>query len=252
MKYLICFLFITITSFKVYGQELNMNVQLNAPRLQLVDPKVFDALEKDIYELLNNTRWTDDEFENFEKIEGNLNITITEEISNTAFRADFFIQTTRPVYNSNYKTQVLNFVDKDVTFTYREYQPIQNSYNTYIDPLSSLLTYYVYMILAADYDTFEPYGGDPHYQTVQNIINAIPPGVSKGTGWDQQGNRRNRFWMYENNNNPRLRPMRQAIYEFHRSSLDKMHEDADRSRAIMVSALTTIEQVNNAVPNSSP
>ncbi|NNE25424.1 MAG: DUF4835 family protein, partial [Saprospiraceae bacterium] len=77
------------------------------------------------------------------------------------------------------------------------------------------------------------------------------PGVAKGSGWDQLGNRRNRFFMYENNNNPRLRPMRQAIYEYHRSSLDMMHEDPDRSRAIMVSALTTIEQVNNAVPNSA-
>ena len=202
-------------------------------------------------ELLNNTRWTDDEFEDFEKIEGNLNMTITEELSNTSFKADFFIQTSRPIFNSNYKTQVLNFVDKGVVFTYRELQPLQNSYNTYIDQLSSLLTYYVYMILAADYDTYSPYGGDPHYKTVQNIINAIPPGIVQGTGWDQLGNRRNRFWMWENNNNPRLRPMREALYEYHRNSLDKMADDADRSRAIMVSALTTIDQVNNAVPNSS-
>ncbi|NNE27471.1 MAG: DUF4835 family protein, partial [Saprospiraceae bacterium] len=179
MKYLICCLLFTLTSIKSIGQELNLNVQVKAPRLQLVDPRVFETLERDMYELINNTRWTDDEFEDFEKIEGNINVTITEELSNTSFRADFFIQTSRPVYNSNYKTQVLNFVDKDVTFTYRELQPLQNSYNTYIDQLSSLLTYYVYMILAADYDTYEPYGGDPHYQTVQNIINAIPPGVAK-------------------------------------------------------------------------
>ena len=150
MKYfsILAFLFLIISCAD--AQELNINVQVKAPRLQLVDPKVFETLEKEVYEFLNNTRWTDDELENFEKIEGNLNITITEEVSNTGFKADFFIQTIRPVFNSNYKTQVLNFVDKGVFFVYRELQPIENSYNAYVDPLSTLLTYYVYMILGAD------------------------------------------------------------------------------------------------------
>lgn len=233
------------------AQELNINVQVKAPRLQLVDPKVFETLEKEVYEFLNNTRWTDDEFEDFEKIEGNLNITITEELSNTSFKADFFVQTIRPVYKSNYKTQVLNFVDKGVPFVYRELQPIENSFNTYIDPLSSLLTYYVYMILGADYDTFSPLGGEAHFNTMQNIISAIPPNIAKGSGWDPQGNRRNRYWMLDNFLNPRLKPMRQANYEYHRLSMDNMHEDADKSRAILVSSLTTIDQVNNAEQNTA-
>ncbi|MBT8233338.1 MAG: DUF4835 family protein, partial [Bacteroidia bacterium] len=143
------------------AQELNIKVKVNAPRLNLVDPKVFETLEKQISEFLNNTRWTDDEFEPHEKIEGNVNVTITGELSATSFAADFFIQTIRPVYNSNYKSQILNFVDK-VSFSYQEFQPIENSYNTYYDPLSSLLTYYAYLMLAADYDTFEMLGGDKY------------------------------------------------------------------------------------------
>lgn len=251
MRYLSILLLVVFCFGKNQAQEMNITVQVKAPRLQLVDPKVFKTLEKEIYEFVNNTRWTDDEFEDFEKIEGNLNVTITEELSQTGFKADFFVQTVRPVFNSNYKTQVLNFVDKGVPFTYRELQPIENSFNNYIDPLSSLLTYYVYLMLGADYDTFEVYGGEDHFRTIQNIIAALPANVSKGTGWDQQGNRRNRFWIMDNFVNPRMKPMRQAMYELHRLSLDEMHRDADKSRAIMVSALTTIDQVNRAVPNSA-
>jgi len=251
MKYSILLISFLFSSMLGKAQELNINVQVKAPRLQLVDPKVFQTLEKEVYEFLNNTRWTDDEYETFEKIEGNLNITITEEISNTSFKADVFVQTLRPVFNSNYKSQVLNLVDKGVAFTYRELQPLENSYSSYSDALSAILTYYAYFILASDYDTYEPFGGDAHFQTVENIISSIPPNVSKSTGWDQQGSRRNRYWMSENMRNPRIKPLRQAVYEYHRQSLDNMHEDSDKSRAIMVSALTTFEQVNNSVNNTA-
>ncbi|MBT8191114.1 MAG: DUF4835 family protein [Bacteroidia bacterium] len=251
MKYISILVISLFMLSSANAQELNINVQVKAPRLQLVDPKVFETLEKEVYEFINNTRWTDDEFEDFEKIEGNLNITITEELSQTSFKADFFVQTIRPVYKSNYKSQVLNFVDKGVPFVYRELQPLENSFNTYIDPLSSLLTYYVYMILGADYDTYSLLGGEPHFKTMQNIISAIPPNLASGSGWDPQGNRRNRFWTMDNFLNPRLKPLRQAVYEYHRMSMDNMHEDADKSRAILVSALTTIEQVNKSEQNTA-
>lgn len=250
MKRLIIFILL-IGYNTIQAQELNITVQVKAPRLQLVDPKVFQTLEKEVFEFLNNTKWTDDEYEDFEKIEGTLNITITEELSQTAFKADFFLQTLRPVFNSNYKTQLINWVDKGVAFTYREFQPIENSYNTYSDPFSSLLTYYVYLILGYDYDSYASMGGDQHFKTLQNIVTTIPPQLAENSGWDQQGNRRNRYWIMENMNNPRIRPLRQAMYEYHLQSLDKMAEDADKSRAVMLSALTTIDQVNNAVRNSA-
>jgi hypothetical protein len=137
MRYLIVFSLIFFSTL-VRSQELNINVDISAPRLNLVDPKVFETMESQISDFINKTKWTDDEFEEFEKIEGNINITITAELSATSFAADIYVQSIRPVFNSNYKTQVINFLDK-VTFTYREFQPIHNSYNAFYDPLSSLL-----------------------------------------------------------------------------------------------------------------
>ena len=239
-----------ITGTFLKAQELNINVSVSAPRLNLVDPKVFETMETQISDFINKTKWTDDEYENHEKIEGNINITITSELSATSFTADIYVQSVRPVFNSNYKTQLVNFLDK-VQFNYQEYQPIENSYNSYYDPLSSMLCYYVYILLGADYDSYSLLGGDPHYETAWNIVNNIPSGAGGLQGeWSSKGDNRNKYWIIENIRNPRVRPLRQAMYEYHINSLDKMNEDAARSRAIMLSALTSAQDVNRAYPNS--
>lgn len=250
MKKSILFIFLIFLSFAAKAQELNVKVKVNAPRLNLVDPKVFQTLENQISNFLNRTKWTDDEFEEFEKIEANLNITITGELTATSFAADVFLQTVRPIYNSNYKSQVLNFLDK-VSFSYQEFQPIENSYNTYYDPLSSLLTYYAYLMLGSDYDTYSLLGGDKHFQVAQKIINAIPSSSNAmASEWRSDGDQRNKYWIIENILNPRVRPLRQAIYDYYINSMDKMSEDASRSRAVMLSALTTANNVHRAYPNS--
>jgi len=250
MKKNFLFVVLLLTAMALKAQELNIQVKVSAPRLNLVDPKVFQTMEKQISEFVNNTRWTDDQFEPKEKIEGNLNITITSEISATSFTADIYIQTLRPVFNSNYKSQVLNFVDK-VSFEYQEYQPIENSFNSYYDPLSSLFTFYSYLILGADYDTFAQLGGDKHYQVAQKIVSSIPSNITAlRSEWTSEGSDRNKYWIMENIMNPRVRPLRQSIYEYYINSMDRMHEDASRSRAIMLSALTSINSVHRSYPNS--
>ncbi len=243
---------ISIISFRSFAQELNIDVQVKAPRIVSTDPKVFESLENQISEFLNQTKWTEDEFEDFEKIEGNVNVTITEDINGSTFVADIFVQTIRPVFKSTYKTQVLNLVDNGVRFSYIENQPIENSTQNYFDPLSSVLTYYAYMIIAYDYDTFSSLGGDPYFTIAQNIVNGIPANTPNAPrDWGALGNRRNKYWMVENMMNPRVRPMRQALYEYYIQSLDKMSEDIDKSKAIMVSSLSTIQQVHASYPNSS-
>jgi len=44
--------------------------------------------------------------------------------------------------------------------------------------------------------------------------------------------------------------MRVANYEYHMKSLDAMTSDAEKSKAIMMGALTTIEKIDDGYPNS--
>lgn len=235
----------------MFAQELNIEVKIVAPSLQIADPQIFTTLENQIEDFLNNTSWTDDEYENFEKIDGSLNITIKQEYSASSFSADFFFQTLRPVYNSNYVTQLINYIDKNVPLNYTNNQPIRKSIDSYIDNLSSLLTFYAVTIIAFDYDSFSPAGGEKYFQQGQNILNSIPPAVmEQDDNWSNKGKKRNRYYLIENVLNPRVRNYRQAFYEYHRQGLDGMAEDSGKSTAIMTGALTAIDQVHKDYPNS--
>lgn len=250
MKHCFLFLFV-LASLSICAQELNITVQVVAPNVTTTDPKVFGDMEQNISEFLNATDWTDDDYEDFEKIEGTLKITVSDEISSTAFAGDFFIQSLRPVFNSSYKTQLINYVDQGVIFEYRERQPIRRSEDNYSDNLSSILTFYALTLIAMDYDSFSPRGGDKYWQKANQLLNSIPEAIkSTDDKWGNKIGDQNRFWLVENMLNPRVKPFRQAFYEYHRMSLDAMTIDTDRSKAIMTSAITAIGQVEKDLPNN--
>ncbi|MDA9773858.1 DUF4835 family protein [Saprospiraceae bacterium] len=235
---------------KTYAQELNFSVAVKAPQLNTTDERVIKTLEKEIEEFLNNTKWTDDDFEDEERIEGNLLITITRENGANNFVSDFTIQSIRPVFNSEYKTQLLNYKDEGYNFSYQENQPIRNSSEKYFDNLSTILTFYAYVVLGLDYDSFSKLGGQPYFEIANNIITSLPSSLSNSGQWAKTSNRKSRFWLMENITSPRLRTMREALYSFHRRGLDAMSEDAGKGKAVILSSLKVIQKANTTYPNS--
>ena len=233
------------------AQELNFTVNVNIQKLQTVDPSVFSTLENTLQEFVNNQKWTNDAFEQEERIEGNILLTVQEELSPTSFKASLAIQSSRPIYHSDAKTLMLNHIDNEVTFNYQQYDPLQYSKNTFTDNLSVVIAFYMYVIIGLDYDSFSPYGGEPYFQEAQDIVNNIPQGVlGEDAGWNSLKSDRNRFWIIENILSPRSRDFRQAIYDYHRQSIDVMADDLATGRAILIQALEGVGKTNQAYPNS--
>ena len=233
------------------AQELKVNVRTNTQKLQQADPQIFETLSNSVEEFINNQKWTDDAFEPEERIEANILITIQEELSQVAFKADIAVQASRPVYNSNYETPLLNYIDKSVVFTYEPYQPIQFSLNRFNDNLSSCLGFYAYIILGLDYDSFSAFGGEPHFQAAQEIVNNVPDGAAAASpGWRAIDGDPSRFFMIENLLSPRVRPFRQAWYEYHRQGLDVAASDVTTCRAIIAAAMEQFRDVDQSYPNS--
>jgi hypothetical protein len=138
-----------------------------------------------------------------------------------------------------------------VLITYEEYQQLEDSRDIFNDNLSSVLSYYAYLILGYDYDSFSELGGDRYFRIAQSIINTIPPGVqSQDNGWSSLGNKANRYWIVENMQSPKMRPYREAMYKYHRLGLDLMHSDKVEATAVLVEALTTIDDVRASYPNT--
>lgn len=241
----------TLTFNSLFCQEVEFQITINTPKLQTTDPKVFEDLRGNLENFLNNQKWTDHEYEQDEKIKCNIQLTIREEVSATSFRADLNIQSTRPVYGSNYETALLTHVDKDVDFTYEQFQPLEYSKNVFNDNLSSILSFYIYIILGLDYDSFAPLGGEDYFQSAQDILTTVPPNVTDQVkGWRSLDGNRNRYWIIENILTPRVRTMREAIYEYHRMGLDFMHDEPEKGRTSIMRALEEIERVGRSYPNS--
>lgn len=242
--------FCLLAGTSLRAQELNATVRLSTPKLQTTDPKVFETLEQQVKDFFNNQHWTDYDYEEEERIECAFQINITEELSRNTYKADIAIQAVRPVYGSTYKTATLTHVDKDVVFSYEEYQPIEDSRNFYRDNLSSVLTYYAMIIIGLDFDTFSELGGDPYFSAAQGIISSIPPNmVTQDPGWGSLGgNKTNRYWLVENLLSPKVRPYRQAMYNYHRLGLDLMYKEIGPALQTIMRAIFTVDQVRQAYP----
>lgn len=252
--FIVCFL-----SFGFLGQgiaqELNFKVSVvtQGSLNSLTNDQVFfKNLEKVMTELMNNTQWGEDVFKDHEKIKGNLQLTITEEIQGVGFKGEIALQTERPVFNSTYISPILSIIDKDVVFTYSDLQPLLKTTNTFYDNLSSILSYYAYLTLGMDYESFKINGGEQFFLKAQEVISSLSPVYAlSDSGWGNKSlGKRNRFWLLENILSPRMRQFRQAFYEYHRLALDKMYEDGDKSRAVLLSNLTSMGQSNLEYPET--
>lgn len=243
-------LFCLLSGGLLFAQsELDFNIRLNLQQIQTTDPKILETLERDIGEFLRGQAWTNDRFEPEERINCNIVMTVKEGNSPGEFSADLAVQSSRPVFGSGLETAVFNTLDTKFDFYYEQFQAIQLSENSYTGNLASVLGFYVYIILGFDYDTFSPLGGQIYFEKAQEIINRLPADVASRSGW-QTNPTRNRFWLLNNIFNPRVLPLRRALYTYHRQGLDLMHQDVNLAIANISLAIEDVQQTNQDVPNS--
>ena len=235
----------------IVAQEFNAEVTISVPKLQTTDPAVFKTLEKDLREFLNQEQWTKDDYKPYERIDCNFSVNITAELGANLYSADIALKAIRPVYGSDYKTVLINHVDRDVVFNYQEFQTFQNGTEYFRDNLSAVFSFYTQLILGLDADSFTPMGGDEYFRIAQNIINQIPTAVSEADkGWLSLNRKTTRYWIMENMLSPRYTSFRQAWYNYHRKSLDIMHADVQQALVTMVEALKEVEKTHVNYPNT--
>lgn len=250
-KYLFLFASLMFSLSNITAQELNATVGLSTPKLQEADPKVFETLERDLREFLNQERWTEEEYKSHERIECNFQLNITQELGSNTYTADIAIKAIRPVYGSEYKTVLINYVDREVTFTYQEFQPIENGTEFFKDNLSAVFSFYAHLILGLDAESFAPGGGDFHFQKAQSLINQVPASVTDSDkGWTALSRKTTRYWILENFLNPRFKSFNEAWYNYHRKSLDVMHLNPALGLVTFVEALKEVDKTNATYPNS--
>jgi hypothetical protein len=240
-----------VTFSSASAQELICQVQVVSPQIQgTTERRIFDNLQKAIYEFLNNTKWTNDVFSPDEKISCSFFINVTEKTSNDEYKATLQIQSTRQAYKTSYNSVLLNHNDQNFQFKYVEFQPFDFTINQHTTNLTSVLAYYAYVIIALDYDSFAPNGGTPFWQKAQTIVANAQNAPERG--WRSQEDNKNRYWLVENMLQPLFSPIRSCIYKYHRLGLDLMYSDVTGGRAAILDALLPLEQIHSQRPLSFP
>jgi hypothetical protein len=232
----------------LFSQEIKATVQVIAPRIQISNKQILTTLENGIQQFINNRKWTEEKVEQLEKLEISLFFEINALTDNNEFQGTMQLQVIRPVYNSNYKTTVLQFSDEDVTFVYREFENFDFQENINLNDLTSLLAYYVYISLGMDYDSFSDLGGSNYFSKAQNIVNMM----TNKPGWNQGDGKgfRNRFYLAENLNSPRFKELRQITYNYHRNGMDQFAANPEKARKNITEAIEKLTETSQSNSNS--
>jgi hypothetical protein len=245
--YLIIFL-VLLTGI-INAQELNCNVQISAQRIQGSNRQIFESMQKDLFEFMNNTVWTNHVFNYAERIDCNILINLTDQLSADEFKGTIQVQLSRPVFNTTYNSTMLNFIDNNFQFKYVEFQPLEFDPNTYRSSLVSVLAYYTYMILGFDYDSFSPMGGTEFYQMAEKIVTAAQNAPEPGWKPYDGSRNHNRYWLVKNVLDKEYEGIRQFLYEYNLNGLDKMESKIAEARTSLVETLKLIQDVYRKKPD---
>lgn len=232
--------------FAATGQELNCTVEVDASQIQ-GNEQIFSTLQEAINEYMNTTKFTNAQFSPNEKIDCRLFFTI-KEYTDDILKGDLQIQSTRPVYNSAYTTTLINFKDNKIEFTYREHEPLVFSETTMESNLTAILNFYAYLILAMDFDSFSPHGGDPYYERLETIVQLAQS--SGEIGWKAFEDNRNRSAVLGVFTDPATMDIRDMIYLYYRKGLDEMSVSPDKGRATITASLQELKKIYEKAPMS--
>ena len=232
-----------------HAQELTCNVQISAQKIQGSNREVFLTMQKDVYEFMNNTIWTNNVYSFSERIDCNILINLTDQLSADEFKGTIQVQLSRPVFNTTYNTTMLNFIDNSFQFRYVEFQPLEFDQNVHRSNLVSVLAYYAYIILGFDYDSFSPEGGTQFFQLAEKIVTNAQNAPEAGWKPYDGSRNRNRYWFVKNILDKEYEGVRKFAYDYNINGLDLMESKIGEARNNIVESLKLIQDLFRKKPD---
>lgn len=243
LKYILFFTALTAQ----HAQQVEAQFVVNADLVNQTNQQVFETLEQSVNEFINTKDWTGEEINPEERVKCTFVLNLTG-FNGAAFEGTLQVQVERPVFNSNFSTPIFNFLDKDIRFTYQEYQPFFYNAATYESNLISLLSFYIFFSLGIEADTFAPNAGSPFYKVAQQIVNLAQQNGQKG--WNQNDGNRNRFWLIDTVLSNTFKEYRTVQYRYHRRGLDQMYDNTEKAKGEIIKALNGLVPLFNRRPNA--
>ncbi|MGO4817756.1 DUF4835 family protein [Flavobacterium sp. W22_SRS_FP1] len=238
--------FVLLTFGLTQAQQLNCKVTVNSETLSNANLQVFKTLENSLNEFVNQTDWTGKNYKQNEKVDCSMYITILSNNSDQ-FSGTIQVQSSRPIYNSSYSSPVLNYNDKDFSFRYTEFENLLFNPTAFESNLVSIISFYSYMILGMDDDTFVLESGNPNFELAQDISNVAQQGGYKG--WSQIDGNQNRYFLINDMISPSFSEIRKTAFDYH-AGLDLMSKDLKAAKEKIKAALINLGKLHASKPNA--
>lgn len=220
----------------IEAQELDAKIRINHNQVQGTDASVFENLEQELQQFMDEKQWTSLQFRKNERISCNFNITVKKyDASQNLFTCSALIQANRPVYNAAYTTTLFMNQDNDFNFEFAQFDKLEFNEETIDNQLMALMGYYAYLIIGMDLDSFSPMGGEDVLQRCMNLANNAQN--LSFAGWKAFDSDRNRFAIINDYLEGAMQPFRQLQYDYYRTGLDEMANNADRGRTNITTAI---------------
>lgn len=250
-KFLLAF-FATILTNTAFSQEILANVQINYSQIGGSNTQVFKTLEKNLKDFINNTSWTGRRLQNFEKIKGNFAIVISERPTNNSFKGSIVVQAVRPVFNTTYESPLINLNDTNFSFEYTENENLTFNERQFSGKnLIDVVSFYIYVILGYDADSFRARSGQEYFEKAQKISNNSQN--RNFSGWSRMEGPRTRAALIDGILSEDANTLRTSFYLYHRAGLDNLsQQDQAGAKKNIADALLQLKQYENSFQMNYP
>ncbi|MGB0837128.1 MAG: DUF4835 family protein [Flavobacteriaceae bacterium] len=220
MKIKLLLLFIFLGS-KLFAQDLNAEVSVNYDRISATSNEVFNNLEQAMSNFLNQTKWSDKNLTLDQRLKCQVSFIVTDVKDFTSFSGILQVQGSRPVFGSSYQTTLLNFRDTEISFSFTEFQALNYNENSLNNNLEAVLSYYAYLMLGLEAESFESGSGDAFFAKAEERMSLAQQ--SGYSGWANRPSDFNRYSLIKSLRSPSQSWFLELWYDYHRNGLDQLY-----------------------------
>ena len=231
----------------VWAQPVQVDLTVNTELVNQTNIAPVKTLEKSLRDFLNNTKWTSENGNEQAEVSISMLLTISN-INDNSYGGTLQVQSGRLVFNSSYTSPLVTFLDDNFNFTYQEFQPFYFDVNRYNNNLVSVFSYYIYMAIGMELDSFSPLGGTAFFERARTIANAAQ--ASNAQGWAVSQNRNGRYELIDQIISPAFNDFRNVIYQYHRNGLDNMVSAPEEAKTLLKDELLSLQKLMQRQPNS--
>lgn len=218
---------IFILGFEVKSQEIQIEVNINVEQLEFEARNYVSNMKRDIENYVNNQKFTQNDWEG-PKIPVQMTIYLAGG-SNNRYSAKMFLISTRPIDGPGERQSVnLKLFDNQWSFEYGlganlTYNPLR------FDAFTSLIDYYMLLIIGFDLDTWEELGGNSSFSEVRKIVELGISQNAEGFTSNSAPGDFTKFNLTSELSNMRFFDFRKLLFSYYVDGLDLMEKQKEQA-----------------------